>query len=243
MQPPLLTSSDKPGKSLSFFRKQPIRLTVQLALWLLSLALWVPLRAEQKAESGSASAMQESLAKQRLSVEKQLRGIQHAGFFSLPPPEPIGAGFSDEVDLQDPPPAASARSTAGCEPLPEDRLKPLIEEAARSEDVQPDLLRSVIRLESGAHPCAVSPKGAQGLMQLMPATSQQFSVSDPFDAEQNIQAGAKLLKQLLTRYGGDISKALAAYNAGPGRVDQAGAVPPIPETIRYVSSILAMLPH
>src|SRR5205085_361018 len=100
------------------------------------------------------------------------------------------------------------------------------------------------RQESGSRPCAVSAKGAQGLMQLMPATSQQFGVADPFDARQNIQAGAKFLKQLLTRYGGDVTKALAAYNAGPGRVDQAGgAVPGIPETIHYVSSILSSLPH
>jgi soluble lytic murein transglycosylase-like protein len=80
-------------------------------------------------------------------------------------------------------------------------------------------------------------------MQLMPATSRQFGVADPFDPRQNVQAGAKFLKQLLVRYNGDVAKALAAYNAGPSRVDQAGAVPDIPETIEYVSSVLAALPH
>ena len=80
-------------------------------------------------------------------------------------------------------------------------------------------------------------------MQLMPATSEQLGVADPFDPKQNIQAGARLLKQLLTRYEGDVSKALAAYNAGAARVDQADGVPSIRETVHYVSSILSMLPH
>jgi soluble lytic murein transglycosylase-like protein len=101
----------------------------------------------------------------------------------------------------------------------------------------------VIQQESGARPCAVSSKGALGLMQLMPATSDQFGVNDPFDAEQNINAGARLLRQLLTRYSGDVSKTLAAYNAGPGRVDQTDGIPSIPETVHYVSSILSSLPH
>src|SRR5581483_940451 len=119
----------------------------------------------------------------------------------------------------------------------------LIEEAARRENLKPDLLRGIIRQESGARPCAVSAKGAEGLMQLMPATSAEFGVSDPFDPKQNIQAGAKFLKQLLTRYSGDVTKALAAYNAGSARVDQADGVPAIRETMHYVSSILGSLPH
>ena len=175
-----------------------------------------------------AQAMPESLVQQRLSIEKQLRAISSSSFFSLPPPAPM-----DEL-----PPGS-----ADCDPVPDERLNPMIEETAKSESIAAELLRSVIRQESGARPCAVSSKGAQGLMQLMPATSQQLGVSDPFDPKQNLQAGAKYLKQLLARYGGDIPKALAAYNAGPGRVDQAGAIPPIPETVRYVSSILAGLPH
>ena len=176
----------------------------------------------------SAAALQESLAKQRLSIEKQLRAISTASFFTLPPPAP----------RDEPAPAAM-----GCEPLPEEQLKRIIEGAAKRQSIKADLLRGIIRQESGARPCAVSSKGAQGMMQLMPATSQQFGVADPFEPIQNIQAGARYLKQLLTRYNGDVAKALAAYNAGAGRVDQAGAIPPIPETMHYVSSILAALPH
>lgn len=210
---------------------------VKLFLILASLLASRPAVAQDKTDPGSAAAMQESLAKQRLSIEKQLRGARHSSFFNLPPPEPIGA------DMPDSPEGGATAPDPDCDVLPEAELNPLIDEAARREDLKPDLLRSVIRQESGAHPCAVSPKGAQGLMQLMPATSLQFGVSDPFDPKQNVQAGAKFLKQLLTRYGGDVTKALAGYNAGPGRVDQAGAIPQIPETMRYVSSILSMLPH
>jgi soluble lytic murein transglycosylase-like protein len=191
----------------------------------LTLLLCAPTAAAQ-----SANAQQDSLAKQRLSIQQQLRSTSGSSFFSLPPPEPIGV-------------AAGAVGSADCDPLPEDQLKGLIEEAAGKESVKPDLLRSIIRQESGARPCAVSAKGAQGLMQLMPATAEQFGVADPFDPKQNIQAGAKLIKQLLTRYSGDVSKALAAYNAGPTRVDRADGIPAIRETLHYVSSILASLPH
>ena len=199
-----------------------VRLLIPFVLWLLTA------RAQEKTAEASASAQQESLSKQRLSIRTQLRSVSGPSFFSLPPPEPLGADPAPYVD---------------CDPLPEDQLKKLIDEAATRESVTPDLLRSIIRQESGSRPCAVSAKGAQGLMQLMPATSEQFGVADPFDPRQNIQAGTKLLKQLLTRYTGDVSKALAAYNAGPARVDQADGVPAIRETLDYVSSILASLPH
>jgi soluble lytic murein transglycosylase-like protein len=172
--------------------------------------------------------MQESLLKQRLSIEKQLNAISSSSFFRLPPPAP----------MYQPHPAGTA-----CDPVPEEQLKPMIEEAAKRQSIAADLLRSVIRQESGARPCAISSKGAQGMMQLMPATSRELGVADPFEPLQNIEAGARYLKQMLTRYNGDVAKALAAYNAGATRVDEAGAVPPIPETMHYVSSILAALPH
>ena len=114
----------------------------------------------------------------------------------------------------------------------------MINDAARKQSVDPALVREVARQESGFRPCAVSPKGAEGLMQLMPATQLQFDVTDPFDAGQSLQAGTKLLKQLLDRYQGDVPMALSAYNAGAGRVDKAGGVPEIPETKNYVMSIL-----
>jgi soluble lytic murein transglycosylase-like protein len=133
-------------------------------------------------------------------------------------------------------------ATADCDPLSSGEVEALIEENSRREDLKPELIREVMRRESGFRPCATSRAGAQGLMQLMPATAQQFHVSDPFDPKQNAAAGAKFLKTLVDRYGGDVSLALGAYNAGPGRVDEAGGVPAIPETRNYVTSILqAML--
>ena len=95
----------------------------------------------------------------------------------------------------------------------------------KRESVDPQLVREVAREESGFQPCAVSPKGAEGLMQLMPATQIQLQVRNPFSAQESLDAGTKLLKQLLDRYQGDLSQALSAYNAGPARVDEAGGFP------------------
>ncbi|MFL6415677.1 MAG: lytic transglycosylase domain-containing protein [Bryobacteraceae bacterium] len=113
----------------------------------------------------------------------------------------------------------------------------LVQTAARTQSVSPDLLRAVIRQESAFRPCAISEKGAQGLMQLMPATAAAFNVSDPFDPQQNILGGAAYLRQLMQRYGGDASLALSAYNAGPQLVDRIAGIPDIPETQNYVTSI------
>ena len=117
-------------------------------------------------------------------------------------------------------------------------IRDSIETTAKAQDVKPELLRAVMEQESAYRPCAVSSKGAQGLMQLMPATAQELGVIDPFDPKENISAGAKFLKQLMDKYAGDLPKALGAYNAGPANVDQAGGVPDIPETKNYVDAIL-----
>jgi soluble lytic murein transglycosylase-like protein len=117
-----------------------------------------------------------------------------------------------------------------------------VEKAATDEQVDPAVLRAVIRQESAFNPCAVSSQGAMGLMQLMPATAERFHVSDPFNMEQNVLAGARYLKELLGRFHGDLKLALAAYNAGPERVDgDTPAVPDIPETQNYVAQILKSL--
>jgi soluble lytic murein transglycosylase-like protein len=104
--------------------------------------------------------------------------------------------------------------------------------------LDPDLVNSVIKAESGFHVRAVSPKGAQGLMQLMPGTASLLGVPDAFDAQANVDGGTKYLRELLERYNFDLVKALAAYNAGPQRVEQFGGVPPYYETRAYVARIV-----
>jgi len=174
---------------------------------------------------GSANA---SMALQHAAVALQLKagmattGTIWSGFPQL--------GFAD-----------SAPSPPACAPLRVDQLAPLIHQAAIREGVSPDLIRAVILAESGSRPCAVSSKGALGLMQLMPDSAAEIGVHDPFDARASIDGGAKLLKRLLMRYHGAVDLALAAYNAGAARVDAAGSVPEIAETRTYVRRILADL--
>jgi soluble lytic murein transglycosylase-like protein len=115
----------------------------------------------------------------------------------------------------------------------------IIEQAAVSAAVEPNLLRAVIVVESGFNSRAVSKRGAVGLMQLMPATASRFGVSNPYDARQNVHAGARYLKFLIDRFGHDIHLALAAYNAGEDAVARnGGQIPPFSETMAYVPRVL-----
>jgi hypothetical protein len=113
----------------------------------------------------------------------------------------------------------------------------LVQDAAHRYRVDPLLVDSVIHVESGFNPKAVSVKGAQGLMQLIPATAQRFGVNDPFDPKQNIDAGVHYLKYLQDRFPNDLSLSLAAYNAGEGAVSRYNSVPPYPETADYVNKV------
>jgi soluble lytic murein transglycosylase-like protein len=110
--------------------------------------------------------------------------------------------------------------------------------AARRHGLEPALVLAVVQVESAFRPHAISPKGAQGLMQLMPPTARELGVKDAFDPEQNLDGGARYLRQLLVRYKGDVKRALAAYNAGPGAVDRHQGVPPYRETRQYVRRVL-----
>lgn len=116
----------------------------------------------------------------------------------------------------------------------------LLSQAAAHEGLDVGLLAAVARTESGFNPRAVSVAGAKGVMQLMDDTARSLGVTDSFDAAQNIAGGAKYLRQLLNHYGGDVQRALAAYNAGPGAVDHSGGVPPYAETQAYVQKVMAL---
>ena len=118
-------------------------------------------------------------------------------------------------------------------------FKVMVEEIAREYRIDPNLLHAVIRVESGYDPRALSPKGARGLMQLMPATARRFGTSDTFDPRENVRAGAQYLVWLLGLFKGDIELALAGYNAGEQAVVRAGyRVPDYPETRNYVPKVL-----
>jgi cell wall-associated NlpC family hydrolase len=140
------------------------------------------------------------------------------------------------------PGAAAAGTTAAVsglgEPSPYDAM---IVEAAQANNVPPALVKAVVRAESGFDPNAVSRAGAQGLMQLMPTTAAGLGVTDPFDPKQNLMGGAKFLRGLLDRFNGDVSKALAGYNAGPGAVEKYGGIPPYAETQAYVPKVLGFV--
>ncbi len=114
----------------------------------------------------------------------------------------------------------------------------IIKDIGELFNLDPALIKAVILAESGGNPLAVSPKGALGLMQLMPKTAKELLVDDPFDPEENIWGGSKYLSELLKIYNGDVISALAAYNAGPGTVSKYQGIPPYPETINYIKKVL-----
>ncbi len=191
--------------------------------------------------------------RQRESIRKQIQSAAHqtgapnapGSFFTYSwTPAPLSATAPPADPI--PPEATPAKppaspSSAACDPLAAQVLDPILDKASRQHGVERNLLQAILEQESASRPCAVSPSGAQGLMQLMPATAAGLQVADPFDPEQSIQGGARFLKQLLEKYKGNLSLVLSAYNSGPARVDKDGRIPDIPETQDYVRRVLAKL--
>ncbi len=157
---------------------------------------------------------------------------------AAPPPaqavRPPGAGTA-------PPSSGQVAAVAKSVPPVPARLEPLIREAARAHGLPAALVAAVAAAESGFDARALSSKGAAGLMQLLPTTARRFDVADRFVAEQSLRGGAAYLRWLHGRFGGDLVRVLAAYNAGEGAVDAAGGVPPFDETQAYVPRVLALL--
>lgn len=138
-----------------------------------------------------------------------------------------------------PPVQPISTSVKSFQPVPP-QIKSLIDQTAGRFQVDPKLVNAIIRVESGFDARAVSPKGAEGLMQLIPATAQRFGVEDPFDFRQNIRGGVSYLRYLLDHFNGNVPLSLAAYNAGENRVDRDGGIPAIPETVNYVRKVTAL---
>jgi soluble lytic murein transglycosylase-like protein len=139
-------------------------------------------------------------------------------------------------DLPEPAPPPAAAPAADSDRAPS--LEEIVLSACSRYGIDPDIVFSLIRAESDFDPKAVSRKGAQGLMQLMPQTSAKLGVGNPMDAAANVDGGTRYLQSLLEQYHYDLTKALAAYNAGPARVDQYHGVPPYRETITYINRIV-----
>lgn len=155
-------------------------------------------------------------------------GADNASFVDVP---------TAEIDHFEPdltPPSAPVPPTAPSVAS----LRDVVAGSSERYRLDPDLVNSVIRAESGFNPHAVSRKGAQGLMQLMPKTASNLGVMDSFDPQANVEGGTRYLRELLEKYNFDLIKALAAYNAGPQRVQQYGGVPPYYETRAYVARII-----
>ena len=221
----------RPGRSESVVRG----FLKRVVAWTLAMAaVWAQDASAKRVESPppkplpvkehAIQSQMQSLDRQRQSIEKQWAAArqQYPPFFV---PSQLSA----------------APAPPDCEPAKQADVKALIEKESAKQKIDPKVVQAVVEAESAYVPCAVSPVGAMGLMQLMPATADELGVSDPYNAEQNVAAGTQYLKLMLDRYGGDLAKALAAYNAGPSRVDAAKGIPPIPETQEYVRKIMGKI--
>lgn len=195
-------------------------------------------------QHASASRQAHAVASGQSSIETQKRSVERQARRAIPVMNPAPAPFAPSDNFYVAPwpePPRAVGIGMNCSSLSPPERSSLLAAGARHAALPQHLLRAVMEKESAFKPCAVSPVGAIGLMQLMPATADGLGVTDPFDPLQNVLAGSRFLRSLLDRYGGDLSLALGAYNAGPGRVDRLGRVPEIPETQRYVSDILSRL--
>ena len=194
------------------------------AAWLVLASL--PASAAEMANLQNGFAIRHARHEVRGSVTRLYLAETPDSYIDLPTAEILGF---EEIEI----PVAPAPA-----PLPEVSLDEMVSAASTRNNIDRDLILSVIRAESGFNPDAVSPKGAQGLMQLMPQTAARLGVQNALDPATNVEGGTRYLGQLLARYHNNLLLALAAYNAGPQRVEQYRGVPPFRETRVYVARII-----
>jgi soluble lytic murein transglycosylase-like protein len=208
-----------------------------LARLTFAVALASPLLADELAVFASGARLH---ADRHEAVGSVVRLFHGAGVTEVPASaivdfEPIEALPKIAPTIASAPPAEAAPSLSAA-PVSNDP-KTLIRQAAVRAGLPPEFVASVAKVESAFHPDALSSKGAIGVMQLMPATAKALG-ADPHDLRQNIDAGTRLLRELLVQYDGDVVKALAAYNAGPAAVARYNGLPPFDETRRYVNKVI-----
>lgn len=164
----------------------------------------------------------------------QIMGVQPEEDYMVPPVDnaPQTGRFASMVQQ------ALGNQQGAAAPLPPAQIDRLVQSNSQTWGVDPNLIRAVMANESGFDPNATSKTGAQGLMQLMPETAASLGVTNAYDPEQNVWGGARYLRSMLDRFGGDVTKAVAAYNAGPNAVERHGGVPPYAETQSYVENVL-----
>jgi Transglycosylase SLT domain len=171
----------------------------------------------------SASAAAPILSVVKIGPDGHLVRVHH------PVRGPVKVGHRVRTLRSVPPPSLA--------PAPDTDIQRIVDDAAKRHNVDPLLVNSVIRVESGFDPAAISSKGAQGLMQLIPATARRFGVVDAFDPKENIEGGVKYLEYLQTLFPNDLNLTIAAYNAGEGAVSRYNRIPPYPETVAYVDRV------
>jgi hypothetical protein len=212
-----------------------VRIRAKVAV-LLSLALGFPAARAQAAELAILTNGFSIRHDHRVVLGAMTRlffGADDTSFTDIPTAEI--SGFEPD-ELQQAPVVAGNAGTPKTLPAP--ALADVVNTASAAYHLDPDLVNSVIHAESGFNSRAVSPKGASGLMQLMPGTATELGVNDVFDPQANVTGGSHYLRELLERYNFDLVKALAAYNAGPERVERYQGVPPFRETRAYVARIV-----